>query len=132
MFFFLEGSRAPKTTKSEQLLACQRNAIEISFHWIMAHIECWFGSFVIFRGSGLVLLGNPINFYFFRGGPDPLPTPSRSAHVSCSVKLKANVEKILTADCFSRQNLNYISYCSHGNKYIFHEINSIFGLFMEP
>ena len=37
-------------------------------------IECWLGSFVIFRGSGPVLLGNPINLWFFRGGggQDPM------------------------------------------------------------
>ena len=30
--------------------------------------ESWLGSFVIFRGSGPVLLGNPIFLLFFRGG----------------------------------------------------------------
>ena len=32
---------------------CQRNAIVMAFRWqaIMAHIECWLGSFVIFRTS---------------------------------------------------------------------------------
>ena len=39
-------------------------------------IECWLGSFVIFRGSGSIFLGNPIFLWFFRGGPDNLPPPS--------------------------------------------------------
>ena len=37
-------------------------------------IECWLGSFVFFRGSGPVLLRNPI-FCDFPGGPDPLYPP---------------------------------------------------------
>ena len=44
----------------------QRPASETPFKWrfagvpMMAHIECWIGSFVILRGSGTVLLRNPI------------------------------------------------------------------------
>ena len=51
-----------------------RPASETPLKWrlaggpIMAHIECWLGSFVIFRGSGPVLIGNPMNLWFFRGG----------------------------------------------------------------
>ena len=37
------------------------------------NIECWHGSFVIFRGSGPVLLSNPI-FFDFSGGSGPLPS----------------------------------------------------------
>ena len=35
----------------------QRNAFEMAFCW---RVECWLGSFVIFRGSGSILLENPI------------------------------------------------------------------------
>ena len=44
----------------------QRAASETPFKWrfaggpMMAHIECWIGSFVILSGSGPVLLRNPI------------------------------------------------------------------------
>ena len=41
-------------------------------------IECWLGSFVIFRGSRSLLLGNPIFLGFFRvgrGGLDSLSPP---------------------------------------------------------
>ena len=38
-------------------------------------VALWF-----FRGSGPVLLGNPIFLWFFRGGPDLCPPPSGSAH----------------------------------------------------
>ena len=51
-------------------------ASETPFKWhfaggsIMAHIECWLGSFVIFRWSWLVLLGT-IKFVIFQGGGGP-------------------------------------------------------------
>ena len=50
---------------------------------IMAHIECWLRSFVIFRGSGPVL-GKPTNLRFFRGGssPNSPPPPFGSLHGS--------------------------------------------------
>ena len=44
------------------------------------NIGCWLGSFLIYRGSGPVLLSNPIDCAFSRGGvqtPCPL---SESAH----------------------------------------------------
>ena len=38
--------------------------------------ECWLCSFVIFRGSGTILLRNPILFlWFFMGGQDPMSLP---------------------------------------------------------
>ena len=44
--------------------------------WWWPNIECWIGSFVILRGSGPVLLRNPIFFVIFQGGGlDPLPPP---------------------------------------------------------
>ena len=54
--------------------------------------EWWLGSFAIFRGSGPVLLENPI-FVNFQEGPDPLP-PSRFAQKMLqvnSIKLRQNV-----------------------------------------
>ena len=50
----LKGSEDIKTIKSRQLSASAGGSI-------LAHIDSWFGSFVIFRGFGPVLLGNPIN-----------------------------------------------------------------------
>ena len=52
---------------------------------MMAHIECWIGSFVILSGSGPVLIRNPIFFVIFQGvgGGGVLTScpPSGSAHV---------------------------------------------------
>ena len=60
-------------TKNGPPSAHQRNAIVDNG---------WLDSFVIFGGSGSILLGNPIFLRIFRGGPDPLPPPppSGSAH----------------------------------------------------
>ena len=52
------------------------NGVLLACQW--PTIECWLGSFVIFRGSGSILLGNPI-FCDFSEGPDPL-SPSGFAH----------------------------------------------------
>ena len=72
-FFFMWGGRiktppsaghhrpAAKRHLNGVSLACRR--------W--PYIECWLSSFVILRGSGPVLLRNPI-FFIFQGGPDPL------------------------------------------------------------
>ena len=62
-----------------------------------------------FRGSGPVLLRNPIFFVFFRvGGPDPLPPPPfESAHsVQLEIHSPENTNKIpdvrgLTCSTFS-------------------------------
>ena len=70
-FFFFKGRDDPSKFHYKWainvLLACK--------------IKCWLGRF--FRGSGSVLLRNPIFLWFFRGGPDPLfpppPPPSGSA-----------------------------------------------------
>ena len=51
-----------------------RPASETPFKW--PNIECWLGSFSILRGSGLVLLRNPI-FDFFRGWGESGPLSSR-------------------------------------------------------
>ena len=42
---------------------------------LMANIEFRLGSFAIFSGSGPILLGDPIFFVNFQGGPDPLSHP---------------------------------------------------------
>ena len=47
---------------------------ETPLKWCFAGaVECWLGSFVIFRGSESILLGNPI-FCDFSGGYGP-PVP---------------------------------------------------------
>ena len=81
--------------KSGPSSACQRNAIEMAFLWCADNgptIECWLGGRVIFRGSRSILLRNPIFLRFFRGGPDPLSSPSGSAKwMLHSVPLEINV-----------------------------------------
>ena len=47
------------------------NGVSLAGRW-WPNIECWIVSFFILRGSGPVLLRNPIFLYFFRGGRDPL------------------------------------------------------------
>ena len=47
------------------------NGVSLACRW-WPNIECWLGSFVIFRGTGPILLGNPLFLWFFRTGPDPL------------------------------------------------------------
>ena len=60
--------------------------------WWWPNIESWFSSLVIFRGSGPVLLWNPIFLWFFRGGgPDPL---SLLWIRPCIVRLRATVISI--------------------------------------
>ena len=51
-----------------------------TYRW-WPNIECWLGSFVIFRGSRPVLLRNPI-FCDFSGGSEPCPH-SGSTHAYC-------------------------------------------------
>ena len=48
------------------------NGVSLACRW-WPNIKCWLGSFKIFRGSGPVLLRNPIYFLIFQGGPDPCP-----------------------------------------------------------
>ena len=45
------------------------------------NIECWIGSFVLLRGSGPVLLRNPIFLLFSRG----VRTPSGSVHDGATI-----------------------------------------------
>ena len=66
-------------TKNRPPSAHQRNAFEVLLACQWPTIEWWLGSFVIFSGSGSILLGNPIFMWFFRGGggPDPSADPER-------------------------------------------------------
>ena len=50
----------------------------------MAQFECQIGSFVVLRGSGPVLLRNPIFLKFSRGGGSFTRPPSGSAHACLS------------------------------------------------
>ena len=55
---------------------CHLNGVSLACRW-WPNIQCWLGSFVIFRGSGPILLENAIFLCFFSGGsghPVP-PTP---------------------------------------------------------
>ena len=63
------------TTISVPSLARQRNAIEMALRWRADDGQTLNAGFVIFRGSGPVLLRNPI----FSGGQEPC-LPSGSAH----------------------------------------------------
>ena len=55
---------------------------------IRGHIECLLGSSVIFRGSGPVLLRNPLFFVIFQGRGVRTPcSPSGSAHVEATLFL---------------------------------------------
>ena len=64
-------------------------------------IESWLGSFTILRGSGPVLLKNPIFLRFSRGGPDPLspPPPSGSAHALHPPVSKSRANVLLIFQC---------------------------------
>ena len=48
------------------------NGILLACRW-WPNIECWLVSFVILRGSGAVLLRNPIFLWFYRGVRTPCP-----------------------------------------------------------
>ena len=65
-----EGREDSNTTFSRPSSARQRtplNGVPLAYRW-WPNIECWLGSFVIFRGSGPVFLRNPIFFVIFSGG----------------------------------------------------------------
>ena len=81
--FFLVNEWIQISLKSGHHRPATDNGVSLVCRW-WPNIECWLGSFVIFRGSGPVLLRNPIFLWFFRGGPDPLSPTSGSAHeVAC-------------------------------------------------
>ena len=58
-------------TKNRPPSTHQRNTIEMAFCWRVDNGPL--GSFVIFRGSGAILLGNPIFLWFFTGVRTPVP-----------------------------------------------------------
>ena len=72
------------------------NGVSLACRW-WPNIECWLGNFVIFRGSGQVLPGNPIFLWFFRGGPDPCPPPPPlwTLHSLISVIVVHNLSRTL-------------------------------------
>ena len=47
---------------------CHFNGVSLAGRW-WPNFECWLGNFVNFRGSGSVLLRNPIFLWIFRRGP---------------------------------------------------------------
>ena len=61
------------------------------------NIECWLGSFVIFWGSGQVLLSieTLVIFVILRGVWTPCPSPSGSAHVLSAglAKIRARIQE---------------------------------------
>ena len=72
------GWEDPNTTISGLSMACQRNAILLAFRWCADDGQTLNASLValcdFFRGSGPVLLRNPVFFNFSGGGggqPDP-------------------------------------------------------------
>ena len=79
---FFRGERGSKNHHKQAIIGlpakCHWNGVSLAWP-IMAHIECWLCSFVIFRRSRPVVLGYPIYFCDFQGGQDPCP-PSGSAH----------------------------------------------------
>ena len=85
-FLVDKGRKDPNTTLSGPSSAHLNGVLPTCRRW--PNIEFWLGSFVIFSGSGPILLGNPI-FMIFQGGgggKDPL-SPSGSAHVLCLLLL---------------------------------------------
>ena len=48
------------------------NGVSLAGRW-WSNIECWIGSFVVLRGSGPVLLRNPLFLYFPGGSRPPVP-----------------------------------------------------------
>ena len=87
-FFSWWGEGDPNTTIRRAIIGppAKRHLNGVSLacrQWL--NIECWLKRFVIFRGSGPVLLRNPIFFIFQGGGGglDPLsPPPPLDQHLS--------------------------------------------------
>ena len=76
----------PNTTIIRPSLARQRYAIEMAFRW-RAHVDPTLNAGLVARGSGQVLLRNPMFCDFSGGGgsglpvpPPPPPPPPGSAH----------------------------------------------------
>ena len=60
------------------------NPTSVTYIRSLPNMECWLGSFVILRGTGLVCL-ETLFWWFFRGGgaPDSLSPPLWNSHMSC-------------------------------------------------
>ena len=93
VFLVDEGrTEDPYNTKRLPSSTCQRSAIYMACRW-WPYNECWLGSFVIFRGSGPVLLKETLYFCNFPGGlrtPLPLLDPSMKGtkSTSCAYEMK--------------------------------------------
>ena len=61
--FFFRGARLHNHQKAGNYRPASEMQLKCCFAGgpIMVHIECWLGSYVIFKGSGPVFLGNPMN-----------------------------------------------------------------------
>ena len=73
VFFVLRGKRVQIPLKACHFRPASetpfKNGVSLACRW-WPNIECWLGSFETFenfRGSGPVLLRNPISLWFFRG-----------------------------------------------------------------
>ena len=64
------------------------NGVSLACRWWL-YIECGLGSVLFLRGSGLVLLRNPIFLWFFRGDLDPR-SPPLDPHMSQTYVHDAN------------------------------------------
>ena len=83
-FLFDEGIEDQNNTKSDPLPARvtpDLNGISLAGQWWL-NIECWLGSFVIFKESGSVLLKHS-SFVIFQGAVPP-PPPGAS-HAPCKM-----------------------------------------------
>ena len=78
--FFNEGKEDANSTEKRAIIGLpgkrHLNGVLLACQW-WPNIECWLGSFVIFRGSGCVLLKIPIFlWFFFCGGGGGVQTQS--------------------------------------------------------
>ena len=83
-FFFLfffddEWRKDQNTTISGSSSARQRKPLKWRFSGV-PNIECWIGSFVIFKGTRTSIAKKPYIFVIYQGGYGPPVSTSRSAH----------------------------------------------------
>ena len=67
-------------------------ALKAGHQW-WPKIECWLSSFVIFSGSGPVLLRNPILLYFSGGGWSGPPVPPLDPRMSHEILVFRHIRK---------------------------------------
>ena len=80
--------------------------------------QCWLDTFVIFRGSGSILLGNPIFLWFFRGVPDPHPhmdPPKITMHMYIKVKSPVQYYRLRLFVLLSTSCSRDLTLCMLGN-----------------